>query len=274
MKRRNATWTPSSKFGGRRPSLWGATKPWLEGLSYVAQLAAVVLAWYGYVHTVLPVFQKERLEEEMARLQLDQEKATSELLELRGLQETADARLRSSLDAAKEAQTRANQAIIDRGREATKAARLREQNERYGKVIASAKENILRLQWQQFIQQVGMSIAFSSENAFTYYWMMPYLRDAPADPPEWPDSFARSMASIDRIAADYPEENRSILSAKAKAYVRQHAGEIECPAPPGFVKHVVKERDEMLSAAAKVCETKLSGFGTGLMGLKFESAEP
>ena len=53
---------------------------WLQRGSHVAQLCLVALAIFGYFYTVRPIYQKERLDEDVARKTLELETMKSQLV--------------------------------------------------------------------------------------------------------------------------------------------------------------------------------------------------
>lgn len=261
-------WQPKSRFSSSRSKL-GPVKPWLEGFSYVAQVCAVVLAWYGYVHTVLPVFQKEKLEEDLARLQLEEASEKTELERLRRLQAAADEGLKKSLGDVAVARSIAQRAQEDAHRQSIRALSLAKQNDAYEGMIRTAEGSIIALQWNQFAQRLGISIAMSSNTAYSYYEMAPWLRDGPDKPPPWPDPVADAMMTIEEIKASVPLKYRDSIDSAAKAYILEHQNDLACPAPAGFVPHEPGSEKDPVRDAARSCSRRVGEFGERVIGLNW-----
>lgn len=254
---------------------WGkistGAKPWLESVSHLSQVAAVVLAAYGYFHTVVPVFQKEKLDEDVARLQLEQEKSEAELKSLRERQKVAAATLAASTEAAKRATDLAGQMRQEAKNQAAIADLLRGKNIAVQQTLNSTKKILVSSEWTAFAQNLALAINFKADNSATFFMLSPWMRDRQDAPPSWPDPYALAIESIPDAAAKVSPENRALIEARAKRYIEAHSAQFKCEAP-GKITELPGEGgySQAIRDAAPVCEKKLSETVQALLQLSWE----
>lgn len=71
--RRALSWRLKLRGAESTQSKWDV---WLPRASHVAQVGLLVLATFGYVYTVRPIYQRDRLEEEMAKMRIERDEET------------------------------------------------------------------------------------------------------------------------------------------------------------------------------------------------------
>lgn len=153
-------------------------RPWdfngtLQSLSNLAQVGLLVLAVIGYFYTVKPVFEKELLVEDKAKLEIENKKATTRLNDLVAeqeqvrrdtevlLEQLAEARLQAEdlAESARSAQRKV-EAITRDGRAA--AIRERDASARAGKVERLYREHLEALddaQWKLLVVDFAINVA-------------------------------------------------------------------------------------------------------------------
>lgn len=78
LTRRALRWTPKLRGVKSTSPKWDV---WLPRASHAAQVGLLVLATFGYVYTVRPIYQRDRLEEEMAKMRIERDKETEAFAE-------------------------------------------------------------------------------------------------------------------------------------------------------------------------------------------------
>ena len=147
----------------------------------VAQVGVLALGVFGYFYTVLPVFQNQRLSEQNAKFELDNQAAQKQLDTLRDLESAARTSLlevKTSLDAAN-ASLRSAQARLaterERGRQLTAEAASARERETNAKAAAESAEQSVRnelssldkARWELVLLHVGLSTVFQFYNVET-----------------------------------------------------------------------------------------------------------
>lgn len=248
-----------------------SAKPWLESFSHLSQVLAVVLAAYGYFHTVLPVFQKEKLDEDVAKLQLEQERSEAELSSLRERQKAADATLAASNAEAKRASELATQMRAQAQSQAAIANALRTKNIAVQETLSTTKKVLVESEWKAFAQDLALGINFKAERSATFFMMWPFFKDWSGGPPPWPDAYALAVAEIPNAGNKVSVENRPLIEKQARAYLESHAVQFKCEAP-GDVNSLPDggAYSQQIRDAAPRCGKKLDDAVQTLLGLNWQ----
>jgi len=218
----------------------------------VSQVLMLVVVVYGYIYTVRPVFQKELVSEDLARLQIEQRKLQQQMDKQTETLAAGEARNKELADqrSAIEAQVATlNQKVVDAEKSALDATR------RAGKAIAEAKtaESALSaLQTQHYglkLQSLLGDLALPSSvvqilNRSGSTYTLKVFEEAEAN------SIAQKLNSLELQPVDLAKTTLSQLKAEATKQARapsaavdallarnyqeglaSHAEELTCPTP-------------------------------------------
>ena len=112
----------------RRPATAGDAQSrwdvWLPRASHVAQVLLFILAFAGYFLTVRPIYQKERLEEEMARLRIERDKEQKAFEGRTGAMRDELARIRRDIDDKNRELAKAETALMEVRKQAEEFSQL------------------------------------------------------------------------------------------------------------------------------------------------------
>lgn len=209
----------------------------------VSQLLMLVVVVYGYIYTVRPVFQKELVSEDLARLQIEQRKLQQQMDTQTKTLAAGEARNKELADqrSAIEAQVATlNQKVVDAEKSALDATR------RAGKAIAEAKtaESALSaLRTQHYglkLQSLLGDLALPSSvvqilNRSGSTYTLKVFEEAEAN------SIAQKLQSLELQPLDLAKSTLSQLKAEATKQARAPSADVDALLArnyqEGFAKH-------------------------------------
>ncbi|ERH50898.1 hypothetical protein O203_11345 [Ectopseudomonas chengduensis] len=208
----------------------------------------LVVVVYGYIYTVRPVFQKELVSEDLARLQIEQRKLQQQMDKQTETLAAGEARNRELADqrSAIEAQVATlNQKVVDAEKSALDATR------RAGKAIAEAKtaESALSaLQTQHYglkLQSLLGDLALPSSivqilNRSGSTYTLKVFEEAEAS------SIAQKLKSLELQPVDLAKTTLSQLKAEATKQARAPSAAVDALLARNYQEGLAKHADELI----------------------------
>lgn len=214
----------------------------------VSQVLMLVVVVYGYIYTVRPVFQKELVSEDLARLQIEQRKLQQQMDKQTETLAAGEARNKELADqrSAIEAQVATlNQKVVDAEKSALDATR------RAGKAIAEAKtaESALSaLQTQHYglkLQSLLGDLALPSSvvqilNRSGSTYTLKVFEEAEAN------SIAQKLKSLELQPVDLAKTTLSQLKAEATKQARAPSAAVDALLARNYQEGLAKHADELI----------------------------
>ena len=208
----------------------------------------LVVVVYGYIYTVRPVFQKELVSEDLARLQIEQRKLQQQMDKQTETLAAGEARNKELADqrSAIEAQVATlNQKVVDAEKSALDATR------RAGKAIAEAKtaESALSaLQTQHYglkLQSLLGDLALPSSvvqllNRSRSIYTLKVFEEAEAN------SIAQKLKSLELQPVDLAKTTLSQLKAEATKQARAPSAAVDALLARNYQEGLAKHADELI----------------------------
>lgn len=214
----------------------------------VSQVLMLVVVVYGYIYTVRPVFQKELVSEDLARLQIEQRKLQQQMDKQTETLAAGEERNKELADqrSAIEAQVATlNQKVVDTEKSALDATR------RAGKAIAEAKtaESALSaLQTQHYglkLQSLLGDLALPSSvvqilNRSRSTYTLKVFEEAEAN------SIAQKLKSLELQPVDLAKTMLSQLKAEATKQARAPSAAVDALLARNYQEGLAKHADELI----------------------------
>lgn len=236
------------------PTPTGSSSKLEKSLSYtgivanVSQVLMLVVVVYGYIYTVRPVFQKELVSEDLARLQIEQRKLQQQMDKQTETLAAGEARNKELADqrSAIEAQVATlNHKVVDAEKSALNATR------RAGKAIAEAKtaESALSaLQTQHYglkLQSLLGDLALPSSivqilNRSGSTYTLKVFEEAEAN------SIAKKLKSLELQPIDLAKTTLSQLKAEATKQARAPSAAVDTLLARNYQEGLAKHADELI----------------------------
>jgi len=222
---------------------------WSQVIGLAIQLATLALLSWGYVYTVIPVFQKELLAEQVAALEMQKEKAFIELSAQRRAAAVNANLLQRQAASLRDLAKRSNKlslearTAIDAERQASLQALLARHE------VNNLSEHQSQFQWMFLRTRAGLMEWVESEKAG---------KDIPyGDYKTWPDNLKISR----QVVADLRNDKRLgadftlAMVNQFAAYIESHQDEFAC-APPD-VTTWQSERNKAIQAGEDAARVKV-----------------
>jgi hypothetical protein len=223
------------RVGADRASSFDLGSRWTAVAGVVIQFLMLALLFCGYVFTVLPVYQKERLAEQVAGLEIEKAKATQDLEALRrssvlnaDLVQRQKEALHALTESAEE-QSRKARAAEEMATQATTTALHAQQR------LSQSMEQQAAFQWKLLQMQSIVSLFAETENDATNSQL-------------WPDNLKASRAVVSHLRKDKRVgiDFTPAMIDKFSSFLESHHTDLGCARPD--VDAWAAQRDKAIQA--------------------------
>ncbi|MGH8293505.1 MAG: hypothetical protein ACRESA_08530 [Gammaproteobacteria bacterium] len=238
-------------------------KKWSPIIAALAQVAMLVLVWYGYEYTVKPVFEMNLLSEKVAQLESNRNALESEINRLRKLKDVGEkniSALNEKLQDAEQLVTTTNskykQALVryNKAEDSLSSIRLK---------IRLYSKQLIRSQWElmsSLLSSKLVMIEIRNSDVPNVYEDIDKSNAAEMLKKAWPNPYRDLLDALNEI--EIQNWKRPILMQSViddtKKYINEHKNEVTC-APMDF-DHLMAQYHTEIKAADVAAQQQLPAY--------------